>query len=477
MASQVNTDPPKIAHGFDEKFIRTAVLTLPASQVLAHVTTSAEPELNFQQAGINISTNRGQPRAEGLSEYIYFGDVTDIQNATGGSKPYNQYSRDEVFQIVANITARYGGKLILACDEAQENEGPWQYSDELTPQQNEWYHQAWKAYQDTHPEFLGFYSVYSGCTTPVIFKGVDAIREALKSPEAAFNFLKTTEFYKCHYWTKGWYRYRGPLLNMYIHQMSSKHLVMAELVLSIRLFQLALQFVGRDPHDMLVFFWTDTASGLLGSYTERHIRPIKGGTGFAHTFPGWCAENMVQIARYAFEHGRHGFNWLDTYLNGTDTGTVPQRVVRDDGYVLSDCESNQPLTRVPYYNPSPYRPATTTYPCTLLPHGGQDMGPLGAWWKCQNRLVVNQELQPIEWRQNGEAFIDTTPWVYWIRTWTEKLAWVEAAVSGNVAVVTIYDVRGRYCVKGRGTMDVRINGAVYTVNYLQGVHNQITINL
>jgi hypothetical protein len=477
MATITNTDPPKIPYGFDEKFINYTTVNLPVNQVLAHVTTSARPEADFERAGINISTNRGQPIAAGLSEYIYFGDIADWRDATGGSKHKDQYTRDDVFRVVANITARYGGKLILACDEAQENEGYWQYHDDLTPQQNEWYHQAWKEYGDAHPEFLGFYSVYSGSTTPVIFKGVNAIREALKSPEAAYNFLKTTEFYKCHYWTREWWKYRGPLINMYIHQMSSKHLVMAELVITIRLHQLALQFVGRDPHDMLVFFWTDTASGLLGSYTERHIRPIKGGTGFAHTFPGWCAESMVQISRYAFEHGRHGFNWLDTYLNGTNTAIVPQKFVRDyDNFVLSDCDSTE-VSRVSYHNPSPYRPQSTTYPCTLLPHGGQDMGPLGAWWKCQNRAVVNLELQPIEWSQNGEPFIDVSPWVYWIRTWVEKLAWVEGAVLGDTAVITIYDLRGRYCVKGRGTMNVRINGKVYPVNYIQGVHNQITIKL
>lgn len=408
MPTITNTDPPKVPYGFDEKFINFAKLTLIATQIFAHVTTSARPEVDFERAGINISTNRGQPLSSGLSEYIYFGDVTDIRNATGGSKKYSEYTKEEVYRIVANITARYGGKLVLACDEAQENEGFWQYHDELTPQQNEWLNMAWKEYGDSHPEFLGYYGPYSGSTTPVIFKGVDAIREALKSPEAAFNFLKTTEFYKCHYWTRQWYRFRGPLINMYIHQMASKHLVMAELVLTIRLHQLALQFVNRDPHDMLVFFWTDSASGLQGSYTERFVRPVKGGMGFAHNFPGWCAENMVQISRYAFEHGRHGFNWLDTYLNGTNTAIAPERVVRDDSYVLSDCDSTE-VSRVPYYNPSPFRPQSTTYPCTLLPHGGQDMGPLGAWWKCQNRAVVNLEQQPIEWRQNGEAFIDTSP--------------------------------------------------------------------
>ncbi len=477
MATQTNVDPPKIPFGFDEKFIKHAALTLPANQLLAHVSTSAESELNFERAGINIPTNRGQPIASGLSEYIYFGDIADIRDATGGSKPFNQYSREEVFRIVANIVARFGGKLVMACDEAQENEGPWRCHSDYAPQQIIWLHEAWKQYQDTHPEFLGFYSNYSGSVTPVIFRSPAEIADALTSPEKAFNLLVKCEFYTTRYWTQQYYKYRGPLINMYIHQMSSKHTVMAELVLSIRLHQLALQHVGRDPHDMLVFFWTDTASGLNGSYTERFVRPVPGGTGFAHNFPGWCAESMVQISRYSFEHGRIGFNWLDTYLNGTNTSVVPPRVVREDGYVLSDCDSTQVSRTGSYHNPSPHRPQTTTYPCTFLPHGGQDMGPLGAWWKCQNRAVVNLEQQPVAWRQNGEAFIDTTPSVYWIRTWTEKLAWVEAAVLGNTAVVTIYDVRGRYCSKGRGTMDVRINGNVYTVKYLQGVHNQININL
>lgn len=477
MPTITNVDPPKIPWGYNERFVDYAKIALAATQILAHVTTDARSELDFEKAGITISTNRGQPIASGLSKYIYFGDVSAVRDATGGSKPLSQYTRDDMFQIVANITARYGGKLVLACDEQQENEGDWQYNDQLHAQQNEWYLQAWKAYGDTHPEFLGFYSVYSGSANPVTFSTTAAITQALTSPQAAFEYLKTIEFYKCHYWTKGWYRYRGVLINMYIHQNASLHQVMAELVLTIRIHQLALQHVGRDPHDMLIFFWTDSASGLQNSYTERYVRPVPGGTLFGHGFPGWCAENMVQISRYTFEHCWHGFNWWDTYLFGKNTSLVPPKLVRSDNYVLSDCDSTQ-VTRVPQYsNPSPFRPATTTYGFPPIPHSGQDMGPLGAWWKTQARLLANAEPQPVEWRQNGEAFIDVTPSVYWVRTWTEKLAWVEMARVGTTCVVTIYDVRGRFCSKGRGTMDIRIDGQVYTVTYYQGVHNQITINL
>lgn len=354
-----NLDVPDLPYTWTGDYALTRSFEPDPNKKLSLTPKMAYNPQRLIAAGLaSVTLNQGVPygRTVGDDGYILpkhqsvFLEQQYLQDATGGSKPLESYTKDEIRRGVRNEhDNKPRGIITSGAQEPRYERDPWCLVNYFTPNpyvrqpHYTWVAECWAEVMNEDPNVF-YLGPYDGCLIANPYDSAAVWRLALSSPEAAFNYVKSREYSFCPYINAGLYRYHDCIVNQYYRSPTDLNDRMGELQLTLEVMRLALEHIkttfGFD-RKLMVFVFLSGAEFVSYSgqgysqFTKRNVPA--GGYYENYKFPTYSFGFQLELAQSTFDSpaARYYCGWDDTNLHGWNPDVVAPDFIREDGFPMS----------------------------------------------------------------------------------------------------------------------------------------------